>query len=186
MPKSIDVESVYVATTQVFCERGFGGTTTKEIADRAGINEVTLFRRFGTKVALVEAAITEILSKAPFAQFPPTDDVRQDLVNVVRSFLETHGEFGGLVMTLIAQVTHYPELQGAARALIPNMQAVAGIIASHQEKGRIREGNPDQFALKLIAPLAVAGFMEVAKLAPEEFDFDADDHVELFLKGHGA
>lgn len=186
MPKSIDIEGVYVATTQVFCERGFGGTTTKEIAERAGINEATLFRRFGTKVSLVEAAIKEVLSKAPFAQFPATDDVRQDLVNVVESFLETHGEFGGLVMTLIAQVTHYPELQGAASALIPNMQAVAGIIASHQKQGRIKAGNPDQFALKLIAPLAVAGFMDVAKLAPENFEFDAEEHVRFFLTGHAT
>jgi AcrR family transcriptional regulator len=186
VPKSIDLDSVYLATTEIFCERGFGGTTTKEIAERARINEATLFRRFGTKVALIEAAITDVLANAPFGQTPETDDIEADLIGVVRSFMKTHEEFGGLVMTLIAQVTHYPELRGAGAALVPNLQAVGRIIASHQEKGRIREGNADKFALDLIAPLAVANFMSVSELAPWHGDIDAEEHVRTFLSGHAS
>jgi AcrR family transcriptional regulator len=186
VPKSIDLDSVFVATTEVFCERGFGGTTTKEIAERAKVNEATLFRRFGTKVALIEAAITEVLSNAPFGQVPASDDIEVDLIGVVRSFMETHEEFGGLVMTLIAQVTHYPELRGAGAALVPNMQAVGRIIASHQEKGRIREGSADKFALDLIAPLAIANFMKVSELAPWHGDIDVEEHVKTFLSGHAV
>jgi AcrR family transcriptional regulator len=37
------------AALAVFSSRGFRGATTKEIARAAGINEVTLFRYFGTK-----------------------------------------------------------------------------------------------------------------------------------------
>jgi AcrR family transcriptional regulator len=39
-------------------EKGYDGTTTKEIALAAGVNEVTLFRHFGTKQKLLEAAFS--------------------------------------------------------------------------------------------------------------------------------
>jgi AcrR family transcriptional regulator len=43
------------ATREIFSQKGFRGTTTREIAERAGVNEATLFRHFGNKEALIEA-----------------------------------------------------------------------------------------------------------------------------------
>ena len=37
------------AAIALFTELGYSGTTTRKIAEAAGINEVTLFRKFGTK-----------------------------------------------------------------------------------------------------------------------------------------
>ena len=37
------------AALLVIGERGVKGATTRLIAERAGVNEVTLFRKFGTK-----------------------------------------------------------------------------------------------------------------------------------------
>ena len=34
---------------RLFSERGFNGTTTKEIAEEAGVNEALIFRYFSTK-----------------------------------------------------------------------------------------------------------------------------------------
>lgn len=45
------------AAAQVYSETGFRGTTTRRIARVAGVNEITLFRHFGTKEALVKAAL---------------------------------------------------------------------------------------------------------------------------------
>lgn len=45
------------AAVRVFAESGFRGATTRRIADEAGVNEVTLFRLFGSKAALIEEAI---------------------------------------------------------------------------------------------------------------------------------
>ena len=62
MPKLIDTEALFRVTVDLFAERGFDGLTTQEVATRAGINEVTIYRRFGTKAALVEAAIANRLA----------------------------------------------------------------------------------------------------------------------------
>lgn len=41
----------------LFTELGYSGTTTRKIAEAAGINEVTLFRKFGTKENLFFKAL---------------------------------------------------------------------------------------------------------------------------------
>ncbi|GFR38679.1 TetR family transcriptional regulator [Insulibacter thermoxylanivorax] len=44
------------AAIDLMAEKGYHATTTKEIAAAAGVNEVTLFRHFGSKQKLLEAA----------------------------------------------------------------------------------------------------------------------------------
>ncbi len=46
---------ILAATRQLFAKKGRRGTTTREIAEVAGVNEATLFRHFGNKDALIEA-----------------------------------------------------------------------------------------------------------------------------------
>jgi len=41
----------------LFSEYGYARTTTKDIAKRASVSEVTLFRIFGTKEALFEEVL---------------------------------------------------------------------------------------------------------------------------------
>jgi AcrR family transcriptional regulator len=53
-------ERILTATIQVYAEAGFRGTTTRRIAQQAGVNEITLFRHYGTKEALVKAALSRI------------------------------------------------------------------------------------------------------------------------------
>jgi AcrR family transcriptional regulator len=45
------------AAVRVYGEYGFRGATTRRIAQEAGVNEVTLFRNFGSKAALIAEAL---------------------------------------------------------------------------------------------------------------------------------
>src|SRR4026207_2172195 len=47
------------AAIAVFGECGFRGATTRRIAEAAGVNEVTIFRLFGSKSALLEEAVRQ-------------------------------------------------------------------------------------------------------------------------------
>lgn len=47
------------AARELFALRGFGGTTTREIAHRAGVSETVLFRNFGTKERIFQAAVAQ-------------------------------------------------------------------------------------------------------------------------------
>ncbi len=46
---------ILAAARKLYAERGSRGTTTREVADLAGVNEATLFRHFGTKQQLLAA-----------------------------------------------------------------------------------------------------------------------------------
>jgi AcrR family transcriptional regulator len=52
------------AAQALFAERGFAGTTTREIASRAGVSETLLFRHFSSKQTLFEVAVV-----APFDEY---------------------------------------------------------------------------------------------------------------------
>src|SRR5918912_447662 len=45
---------------RLFSERGFRGTTTKEIAQAAGVSEAIIFRHFATKEELYRAIIDHV------------------------------------------------------------------------------------------------------------------------------
>ncbi len=44
-------------TARIFAEAGYHGTTTRRIAQEADLNEVTVFRHFGSKDALIREAL---------------------------------------------------------------------------------------------------------------------------------
>ena len=48
---------ILVVAVRLFSERGFRGTTTKEIAQAAGVSEAMVFRHFATKVELYAAIL---------------------------------------------------------------------------------------------------------------------------------
>jgi len=52
-------ERIVASALALFSQQGITATTTKEIAEQAGVNEVTLFRQFGSKQGLLLAVIQE-------------------------------------------------------------------------------------------------------------------------------
>jgi AcrR family transcriptional regulator len=48
---------ILAAARELYASKGSRGTTTREVADRAGVNEATLFRHFGTKTQLLAAML---------------------------------------------------------------------------------------------------------------------------------
>jgi AcrR family transcriptional regulator len=59
LPQAERREQILVAARQVFLESGFTGARTKEIAERAGITEAFLFRRFSSKEEMYRAAVLD-------------------------------------------------------------------------------------------------------------------------------
>src|SRR5262249_16937783 len=49
--------AIIKAVRQVFAEKGFHGTTTRELAEVAGVSEALLFRHFPNKEALYSAML---------------------------------------------------------------------------------------------------------------------------------
>jgi len=61
--KSVTEVRILEAAVQLFARHGFSGTSTREIAQLADLNETTLFRYYGTKKELFWAALEARLSR---------------------------------------------------------------------------------------------------------------------------
>src|SRR6185369_10441037 len=57
-------QQIVLIAAELFSQKGFRGTTTKEIADRAGVSEAIIFRHFATKDALYAAILSFKIQQA--------------------------------------------------------------------------------------------------------------------------
>ena len=104
-------ESILDVTARLYADHGWRGTTTRRIAEAAGVNEVTIFRQFGSKDSLLLEAIRcasagegdEALPEVPV-------DLRAELL---RWATKTHAVLTarrGIVRTCLAELEERPEL----------------------------------------------------------------------------
>jgi AcrR family transcriptional regulator len=75
----INRERIIEAATRVYSLHGFRGATTRLIANEAGVNEVTLFRIFGSKAALLNEVAQRMATEANQDALPlePRDPERE-------------------------------------------------------------------------------------------------------------
>lgn len=72
------------AAARVYAQHGWRGATTRRIAEEAGVNEVTLFRQFGSKDALLDLMMRECSRIEQEATFPHEPvDPEQELLDWV-------------------------------------------------------------------------------------------------------
>ena len=103
------------AAARVFSQHGFRGSTTRRIASAAAVNEVTIFRYFGSKAALLEEAVKGVdVCGASFA-LPryPVDPVAEltNWCSTLRSHLSGRSS---VIRKCMGELEERPEL--AARA----------------------------------------------------------------------
>ncbi|HEY0793302.1 MAG TPA: helix-turn-helix domain-containing protein [Chthoniobacterales bacterium] len=131
------------AATEVFSERGFQAATTREIAQRAEVNEVTLFRHFRTRRELMRAVVEQILQAevAFMARFTlQTGDFRTALREYTEAYLELVERRQGIVRAILGE-GHLlpPEVQQTVVDLLaPVKRQLAEWIASLQHNGSVR------------------------------------------------
>jgi AcrR family transcriptional regulator len=103
-------ERILEAAARVYAMHGFRGATTRLIANEAGVNEVTLFRTFGSKSALIEAVLAQHGLSRPVVSLPdePVDPVAE-LTAFVAASLDRVREMRPLLMHTMTEVDERPE-----------------------------------------------------------------------------
>jgi AcrR family transcriptional regulator len=80
-------EQILAGAWSLFAQKGFRGTTTREIAKRLGISEALMFKYFPTKAALYRAIIQKRMNGSEEMLFPKEAIESQDDRQVFRSIL---------------------------------------------------------------------------------------------------
>jgi AcrR family transcriptional regulator len=103
------------AAVHVFSQHGFRGSTTRRIADAAAVNEVTIFRYFGSKEALLQEALNEselggFANPLPIDPKDPTQELTDWSTGVVRH-LQTRSS---VIRKCMGEMEERPELTARA------------------------------------------------------------------------
>ena len=135
-------EAILAAAADLFAERGYRGTTTRAIAQRAGVNEVTLFRRFGSKKGLL-VALGESWSgsMAGFAvgRLPDPSDTTGTLAALAGLEITQAERFGGAAMRLAMDAQSCPEVaEVLGSGPGQNFAGLAEYLAGRQAAGDLR------------------------------------------------
>ena len=182
------------AALDLFAERGVTETTTKAVAERAQVNEVTLFRNFGNKYRLLLAVIEDsaVFAKLVHAlveQADAKDNVADFLLEYAQETLRTLDKAPDLVRSIVGEAGNYPRENRLA--LGKGLSEANRYVAEYLEKAIATEDLESDLTVEQTVSLfnfVLLGYF-VVKSSTEEYSYWSDrDHflhslIRLFLEG---
>lgn len=133
---------------QLFSMRGYLGATTKEIAFRAGVAEITLFRHFPSKEKLFEDTIKNYSFLPALKEMIPglkEMDYHEALTSIAHKFLERLSERRELIRIMQGEMAVYPaKVKDIYQCLVGEIfSTLASYFRELQRKGHLREFQPE-------------------------------------------
>ncbi len=179
------------AAIKLFAAKGFDGTTTRELAEAAGVAEGTLFRHFDNKKAiLIEVAtqgwidiLTDLLTE--LSEMGSYKAVAQ----VMRRRMWDFKKNADLMRVCFMEAQFHPDLRDRIQLeVIDKMTHVAeGFFQSAMDKGIYRPMNPKLVAQVFLGMFVVAGFSHNTLMepdaSPQVMKEMAEGLAEIFLNG---
>jgi AcrR family transcriptional regulator len=109
-------EKLLDAAMRVFAESGFRGATTRRIAEAAGVNEVTLFRHFKSKSALISEAAQLYSHRRRETTLPDTPaDPAHELGVWCAAQLAHLRESRAMIRKCMAELDEHPDMASCMR-----------------------------------------------------------------------
>lgn len=183
MPKVIATSQILDAALDVMLEHGYTGATTRQIAEAAGINEVTLFRRFGSKKRLIAAAVEQEALNFAAAGIDYTGDLEADLTRIVRFYRDLVQKRGRMIVVLISELPRQPELMEVFETPLSIIEQVTALIARYQREGELAEEPPFQTLAALVGPLMIMGIVGTIQPALAGKAPEPAEQTRRFLRG---
>ncbi len=129
------VKHILDATARILVSRGWAGTTTNHVAERAGVSVGTLYEYFPSKESLVAALAERHLDAAEarlIALATSIADTRPSLEGLVRAIVTTmldlHAASPRLHRVLFEEIPHGPTVRNRIRALEDSQAAALAAI----------------------------------------------------------
>jgi AcrR family transcriptional regulator len=179
------------AALKLFAAQGFDGTTTRDLAQAAGVAEGTLFRHFPNKKAiLVEVAtsgwveiLTDLLTE--LSEMGSYKAVAQ----VMRRRMWNLQKNADLMRVCFMEVQFHPDLRDRIQTeVIVKMTDVAeAFFQTAMDKGIYRQMDANLVAKVFLGMFAIAGFSNNTLMqpdaSPQQMQQMAEGLADIFLNG---
>jgi AcrR family transcriptional regulator len=171
------------AAARLFGEHGYRGATTRRIALEAGVSEVTLFRQFGTKEALLREALGPSSRRLQVAPLPETPgDVERELVGWCAAYLRQLRAARKVIRKSIGEFDDRPSVARRTAAL---PSAATRVLREYLERASRQRVLPAAFDVTAAATVVTGVLFADAMgrdLMPGEFPEPAGDVHKLYVR----
>jgi AcrR family transcriptional regulator len=175
------------AAMDLFARNGFRGTTTRDLASHADVNEAIIFRHFHSKNDLYRAILEEKLSEIRDARWTgcqqPSEetDPRTFLEAFGRHFLERHVQDTTFMRLLLFSALEGHELSEMFIGSIAGKDPLASYLQSLMDNGTFRRMDPNLAARAFLGMFV--SFLQMQEIFGQKkvWDFDRAEVVETFV-----
>jgi AcrR family transcriptional regulator len=178
------------AAARVYAEAGYRGATTRRIASLAGVNEITLFRQFGSKDALMREAIARCREGAVVAlPDEPVDPVRE-LTDFARAHLAQMRERRAFIRTCMGEFEEHPEIMEPENSPPAVAAKALGAYLRRLRERKVAAARFDEcVAATMLMGILFADAMGrdiMRDMFPRDPEDTLREYVRLFLRGLGV
>lgn len=172
MEQNSTTTNILQAARSLFAERGYAAVSTRQIAQKAQVNEVTLFRHFGSKEQLFEDIISHFLFKPTFSQlmekqYDHLSEVLTDTGNSLHTFFRNNQD-------LIQMELKNPNKMVREKSISKFPKQVRDFLSTHLQ--RFTQSNTRQATVDATCFMAslygICFNLYVVKTITEEVDFE--------------
>lgn len=161
------------AVIPVLQEKG-AAATSRDLAEAAGVAEGTLFRAFGTKDALIEAAVETHLDPRPLVASIHELDPSLTIDDALRNIIQILHDHFRSIMRLRALVWNHPKARAQIRT--PIVPALAEVLERYT-------GTLNISADRLAAFARMVSMSSAFPMLNEGSEFSADELTRMILHG---
>lgn len=184
-------DKILEAAMVIFAENGYNGATTKKIAEEAGVNEITIFRKFKSKENLLKIVIEKnlrqtlkMLDEIIYMEKSAEVEIGIKTLGItLKQFLDDKVDF---LFILLREGRKRPELMKTFNQFrITLIEHLSEYFQDQMNEGEIRKVDPDLLAIILFS------FIFNKSLAGRVYDeyFSKDDselfeeYTDIFMHG---
>ena len=143
--------AVIEATLAELADGGYAAVTLEKVARRAGVAKTTLYRRWGTKEALVLEAM--LARAGARISIPDTGSLRADLLEFAGTAATNAAspEVSAMARAVVAGVPHDSTLAAAAREFWANRLVLDAVIVERaMERGEVAASTDPRRAIEAV------------------------------------
>jgi len=179
------------AAKKVYAQHGFRGATTRLIAIEAGVNEVTLFRTFGSKAALFEALMQAHTAASPIPDLPDIPvDPSAEMIEWCAAILHHLRENRSLIRTSFGEMEDRP---AAAVSMCEGPNCAGAILGAYaqrlQSRGMIAADADTSTAVAMLMSSMIGDAISrdvMPSAFPQPESEAPERYVRLFMRALGA
>ena len=187
------INRIIDAATELFADRGYSCVSTKDIANRASVNEATLFRRFGNKRKIFSLCLNRMIDRATAVSYLENvmsgNDFERDFRALAHAIDATFSRtYIRMLLSFGIELPSRDVGHWVTATLKPWYAPITRRLAREQASGHVRKGRVEVQVRSLVLALfghAVARFTlsETYARLTKMRDSDVDHYFDIWLSG---